>query len=430
MARLLLLILIFFCIASLFFNPWVAGVAYVFNSLLQPQYLWPWAFEGVPIYKITAGLAILGTTFILAKEKGKSAVFREPQNFCLVAIWLLMHLSHFFSPFEGAIVSVSPEIVLSTMNSIVVMYFVLLPLCSNEKAIKYLCYTFIFVGLYYIYWSNIAYINEEWHKFSNNRLKGPLRSPYSDGNVLSVLIVMALPFISFMYLRFRNKWMKLSVIVIIPLAWHSIILFSSRGALLASVVTMALIAYLMNSKKLNLVLVASFFIFLLHQGATILERTTETIERAKFQEEEPINPRLVSWEVGFRLIPKYPVLGVGVQQFETASNSHFPGMSSHVAHNTFLNFSVNSGLFSGIFFLTIIFISLKRLIYCKKIRLDFDDASNYVLASSSIGIVGFFICSIFLDLIIFEPFYILMVLNLLSWRSVSQKNDKDKAINF
>jgi O-antigen ligase len=77
--------------------------------------------------------------------------------------------------------------------------------------------------------------------------------------------------------------------------------------------------------------------------------------------EKPINPRLISWEAGLKLIPKYPILGAGVQKFEAATRAHFPGMTPHVAHNTFLNFSVNAGLPTGLLFLSLIYIGWKRL---------------------------------------------------------------------
>lgn len=418
MARLLLITLILFCAIALIFIPWITGIAYVLNSLLQPQYLWPWVFEGVPIFKITAALAILGSIITLTKRKLSSDIFKETQNYCIVAIWILMHLSHALSPFKSSPVSVPADIVLGTINSIIIMYFVLLPLCESEKALKYLCYTFISVGLYYIYWANNAYLSAEWYKFIGGRLEGPVGSPYADGNALSTLIVMTLPFITLLYFRLKNIFIKLFILSVIPLAWHAITLFSSRAALLASVITIILTAYVLKSKKLNIFMIASFFIFIIYQGSTVLERTTTTIENAKIQGEEPINPRILSWSVGLKLIPEYPLFGVGVQQFESASASHFPGESPHVAHNTFLNFAVNSGLTSGILYLVLIFIVFKRLLRFRNIEIEFSNIFHYVLASSSIGLIGFFICSMFLDLIIFEPFYILLILNLLSYRAI------------
>ncbi|EHJ05139.1 O-antigen ligase family protein [Marinobacter manganoxydans] len=418
MGRLLLYVLIFGAGASLLFAPWIAGLAYVANSLLQPQYIWHWIFHGIPIFRITAGLAILGLLFSIAQKKANLVVYKDKQNFIILIIWAWMHLSHYFSPYKGMPASVSPELVLSTFNSIVIMYFVMIPLFVNEKALKYLCYTFVAVGIYYVYWANSAYINQEWHKFFNNRLVGPSQSPYQDANVLSTLIVMCLPFIILLFFRVKSPIQKAGIILVVPLAWHAMVLFSSRAALLASLISFLPLAYVLRSRKANIVIAMSFILFLFYQGSMLLDRATGTLESATVNAEEPINPRLVSWEAGLKLIPEYPIFGAGVQMFEAATSNHFPGKTPHVAHNTFINFAANTGLITGVLFLTLIYLAFSRLRFARKKKLSLNDNCVFALTASSISIIGFFICSIFLDLIIYEPFYIALIINLISYNNL------------
>ena len=113
--------------------------------------------------------------------------------------------------------------------------------------------------------------------------------------------------------------------------------------------------------------------------------------------------------------PENPIFGAGVQMFEAAVNEHLPGMTPHVAHNTFLNFSVNTGLVTGVIFLLLIYGSLVRFRALLKSKLSLNKISLYALACSSIAIFGFFVCSMFLDLVIFEPFYIALAINLCAW---------------
>ena len=129
---------------SVFFAPWLTALSYVLNSLVQPQYLWPWVFEGVPIYKITAGLTIIAFLFFVSQNRYTLAIYKERQNLSLLFLWALMHLSNLLSPYNGAQASVPPNIVLSTLNSIVLMYFIMLPIFRSDIAIKYLCYLFVF----------------------------------------------------------------------------------------------------------------------------------------------------------------------------------------------------------------------------------------------------------------------------------------------
>lgn len=427
MGRTLLLALLLIVSLSIFYVPWVAGIAYVANSLMQPQYIWPWIFDGIPIFRITAAFAILSFMIAFMQKKLDLSIYKEKQNILLMVLWLWMHLSNWLSPYKGTWASVSPELVLSTLNSIMIMYFVLLPLCNNEKAIKYLCYVFIGCGLYYTYWANNAYLSQEWYRFVQGRLTGPVGSPYRDANTLSTLIVMTLPILVLQYFRTKSRLIKLSIILAVPLAWHALILFSSRGALLATIITLLPTALVVKSKKFNAILITSFSLFLVYQGSLLLNRTTDTIELAATNVDEPINPRLVSWEAGLKLIPIYPLFGAGVQRFEAATRNHFPNMTPHVAHNTFLNFAANTGLPTGLIFLILIFTSVKRYFTVISKEIELSNVNYFATVSSSISLMGFFICSIFLDLIIFEPMYFALLLNLLSWLKIDRNyNDRFK----
>ncbi|MDO3722582.1 O-antigen ligase family protein [Marinobacter sp. chi1] len=402
------------------------------NSLLQPQYIWPWAFEGIPIFNITAALSILGLAiFHLSYSSGYDNgedinVYNRPQNLMIIFIWGWTHISHHLSPFKGGVAFTSPEIVLSTLNAIVIMYFVILGLCKREKTLLYLCYIFIGVGVFYIYWANKAYFGQQWFMFENGRLNGPSRSPYRDGNALSVLIVMCMPFLIFMIFRVNRLWLKILMVLVVPLSWHAIVLFSSRGALLASVVTLLIVSSIIRSTKLNLLIGTCFVLFVAYQGATLLDRTTQTVDLAQQSDEEPINPRLVSWGVGLKIVSVYPIFGAGVQMFQAASQSLFPGESPHVAHNTFLNFAANTGLPNGLLFLALIWLSWSRLLYARKLNMSFDNSDYYALVCSSVSVLGFFVCSIFLDLIIFEPFYIALIINLISYIRVRSQFQEKK----
>ncbi|PTB99219.1 polymerase [Marinobacter sp. Z-F4-2] len=421
MAKFFLFLIIVATGVSTLFAPWLTALSYVLNSLVQPQYLWPWIFDGVPIYKITAGLTAIAFLFFLSKNRGVLYIYKERQNLLLLSLWALMHCSNIFSPYKGALASVSPNVVLNTLNSIIIMYFIMLPLFRSEIAVRYLCYLFILSGSFYIYWANFAYFNEEWFRFVNNRLEGPSRSPYEDANVISTLIVMCLPFMIFLFFRERQRFLKVILVFLIPLAWHAMILFSSRAALLASVISLIAISYIIRSISFNILLAIAFFSFVIYQGSLLLDRTSQTIEVAQSYQEEPINPRLVSWEVGLKLIPEYPLLGAGVQMFEAAAANHFPGETPHVAHNTFLNFSVNAGLISGFIFLSFIWMSFSRLRAARIWGLSINDVNSYALVASSISIIGFFVCSMFLDLIIFEPFYMVLMINLIAYENVKNK---------
>jgi O-antigen ligase len=116
--------------------------------------------------------------------------------------------------------------------------------------------------------------------------------------------------------------------------------------------------------------------------------------------------------VGKKLILEYPLLGAGPQRFQMASMQLFPGESVHVAHNTFINFSANTGLPVGLLFLSMFWFNYKNFQYCKKNKIEKYPILDFVDKSCASALIAYFIAALFLDMIIFEAFYFILMLNL------------------
>lgn len=409
MIRLLTILGLLACLFMLSAAPWASAVAYTLVSIMQPQYVWYWSFESIPIFKISAALAIIAWVIELSRGNINWQIYKTWQFKGVLLIWAWMHLSNYLSPFNHYYAGIGADIVLGTMNTIVIMYFIVLGLINSEKSLKWFAYVLILVGVYYTYWANDHYFSSNWAQFTNGRLDGPKRSPYGDGNALSIVLIVCMPFVLFGIQHFKQKWLKALMILSLPLMWHALILLASRGALISAGVLTLFAATVMKSKMLNKALVLGFVIIILDQGGTLLQRTKTTVSAAQTSSDAPLNPRLVSWSIGAQLIAKYPLFGAGPQRFQMASATHFPGESPHVAHNTFLNFSANTGLLTGLVFISFFFASFKQ--YKKvKDKTEFNSTFNYINRSCAAALLGFFVGAIFLDLIIFEPFYFLLAL--------------------
>lgn len=409
MVKLLALIMLLASAVTVFSMPWVAALSYSVVSILQPQHIWFWAFEGIPVFKITAALAIIGWLIAASQKNIDWDVYKSGQFIGLVLLVVVMHLSNLLSPFSHYFAGVGGDLVLGIMNTILIMYFFVLGLINKKEVLLYCALIMVITTLWYTYEANQAYLQQDWSKFFAGRLRGADTGPYKDGNVLSVVVIVGLPFILFGIQYFQKRWIQIGLLLSIPLVWHALVLYASRGALLSAGVLTLCAAIMMRSKILNIMLVAGFAAFLATQGGALMERAKDTVSASQTQTEQPINPRLVSWSVGARLALQYPILGVGPQRFQYASRLHFPGESPHVAHNTFLNFSANTGLIAGFIFLSFFFISFRQF---GKVRKSVDKASiyAYINNASIVALLGYFVGGMFLDLIIFEPFYFLLVL--------------------
>lgn len=408
MVKILTILALLFTTIMLVSAPYLAALSYTTVSVMQPQYIWFWSFEGIPLFKITAGLSIIAWAIQAAKGEINWAVYSSGQYRALALLVAIMHISNWVTPFDSYFAGTGAEIVLSTMRTIFIMYTIVLGLIQNKKALVIFCYTMLAIAVYYTYWTNKAYFTQDWGMFKAGRFAGLPSGPYRDENAFSILLVILMHFILFGIFFFKDKRIKLGLIILIPFLWHALILCASRGALLSAGISTLFATTLIRSKKLNTILLMAFVGAVIWQGGALLNRTSETVSRAEHSD-EPINPRLASWSVGAKLTGEYPLFGVGPQRFQIASRVHFPGESPHVAHNTLLNFSANTGILAGLIYL---YFFVKSYSNFKYVKLHAKPGSIYAYINNACmcGLLGFFVGAIFLDLIIFEPFYFIVLL--------------------
>ena len=255
---------------------------------------------------------------------------------------------------------------------------------------------------------------------------GPFKSPYNDENKFAMLFVTGMPFLLFGIFYFKSLIIRGIFGLGLLFLWHSIILTGSRGALVA-VAAATLVSYLLiKSRVFGILLVCGLVAAVIYQGGQLLTRTTETVESTKTQTETAVDPRVQSWKTGLGLISKYPILGVGVQRFQEATRIFYPERNPYVAHNTFLNFAANTGLTNGIIYLLLYWLQFKRFRKIRRSETDPSSTMSYVNNSTMVALTGFYVGSMFLDLIIYEPFYFLLLLGLLT----EHFHNKRKSINI
>lgn len=440
MIPILVYFFMFLSVIGILVNPVIPAVFYFMNGIMQPAFIWPWTFpyfSFMSLSKILAIFSILAWMKLAFTQKIDFSIYKNKQSLALLSMWVLMHLSHIFTPYSEYFAGVGSNIVLSSMNTIVIMYFVGLGLLSNadnyKKAFLWMSIMFGFIALYYTYWANDMYLGYRWDMFENGRLISPRGTSIGDQNALSGLIAMGMPFIFLGYFYLKNIFLRWSCLAVLPLLWHSLFLFGSRGAMLALFCTTLLCLHFLKPLKSkdktfkiseeqserfkSIKLIKTFVVIglvaaIIWQGGSMLNRSSSTLAEAQSGGEEPLNPRLVSWSVGGQLIMKYPLLGVGPQRFQMAAQSLFAGKTVHVAHNTFLNFSANTGLPVGLLFLSLFWMNYKNYKYCRTKGIERYPLLEYVNISCSAALIAYFITALFLDLIIFEAFYFILMLNL------------------
>ncbi|MEJ2756828.1 MAG: O-antigen ligase family protein, partial [Gammaproteobacteria bacterium] len=191
--------------------------------------------------------------------------------------------------------------------------------------------------------------------------------------------------------------------------WHAIFLCGSRGALISTAVMTLACLFYSRSKTLSIIVICALILAIITQGKFLLNRAQDTIQRNDAPIDQPIDPRIESWQASIRMIIDHPIWGVGTERFQSAYPDYQAGQT-HVAHNTFFQIAANNGLPSGFIYVMIFYSAWRSH---KKIKKETPPNTDFAFLNDAIfcSMIGFFICSIFLDLLISEILYFLLLLN-------------------
>ncbi|WP_244086120.1 O-antigen ligase family protein [Desulforhabdus sp. TSK] len=415
----LLVISVLTTVFSTLLRPWIGIIAYYFLAILGPQYIWWWTFDGLRVSLWVAIATFGGITFALVKHGLDFTFFRTRLNFWLFVLWLNINISYFLGPYvsQFAASGLSPEQVYSVTNNIFLFYFCSTLVINGPKSLRYLAFVFVIASLYLIFWANNQYFTQNWSQFNMGRLMGPHRldgsSIYGDENAFAMLFVTAIPFIYYLGLAIPKVIYRYLVWLAIPFGWHAVFLTGSRGGLIGLLITVFIVVIQSKRKLLALPLILAFIIAYQWQGGSIMKQRGQMI--ADYQGESSAEMRVTAWSAGLKMIASHPITGVGIGSFITAL-PHFSDTTPRVAHNTFIQFTAESGLGAGFAYLMILgsFLNNCRQIRncCKNNKHHAEIPIIHLLnAASTVSFIGLITCSIFLSLNIYEIFFFLLIFN-------------------
>ncbi len=417
MTTILLYLLIFGTFVASIFHVWLGVTAYYVLAIFAPQSIWFWIFGDLRVSYYMAIAAFLGFIVAFVSKKVDFTVLKNRENLFLIIFWILIHLSLLFSPYAGLNVSES-YYRMEIIDKMFLMYFVAILLIDTKQKFYYFIIIMLVSVVYYTYWGNNQYFSGQ---MSGPRLRGPIYySNYYDENTFAMFFVMGIPFLYFMGYYYKNRLVKYLLWGTIPWAWHAIFLTASRGGLVGISVVTLFMAYRSKSKLIGIGVI--FFIVLAFslQGGLMKERGQTIVEY-----EEVPEPRRESWKVGFNMIKANPLLGVGLNKFVPAYADHSePGATKHVAHSSVIQVAAECGILAGIMFLML---NLNIIIqYWKQRGMNNDTKDPIFLYSGDAimgSLLGFFTCSLFLDLAWYENFYYLLVLSIVRIKLLNQEKN-------
>ncbi len=397
--------------------PWIGVIGYYTLALSQAQSFYPWEFEGSRLTLIVAAATFVGLILAIAMRKADPRVFVCKQNILFLLLVLWVNISYSQSAFNDLLDPVSeftPEFILGTFNKIAVFYLFATMVINDKVRLLALIYMFAAVTIFYTAWSNKVYFTSELWRFGDNgRLNGPIGSLYWDENYLAMVFVLGTPVLFYLGLSARNIVIKYGLWFIIPLCWHGLFLTGSRGGLVSLSAVCTYMFFRSYSKMIPYIMVAGLVTAVIFQSGQLLVRVDSTIEASEVPTEKALDPRLISWQVGYEILSDYPLFGVGVGNFINAFST-YDDTKPHVAHNTFLQFSADSGIVPGVIYLLFFYLQfkvfLKKRQQIKSKGKSVNIQEVYIDDIINCLYLGFFTIALFLDLMLYEFLYFIILL--------------------
>jgi len=372
--------------------PWLGVLAYYLFSVMQMQYLWPQDFGEARVSLIITAATILGLGAATALKMVNWRVLLSPYAFMMLLLILWVNLSYEYSSFISYFeieIALASEDIISTFNKTAVFFLIACLLINTREKLEACIY----------------------------------------------LLVLATPVLYYLGVARQNFFLRYGIWLTIPFTWHALFLAGSRGGLLALGTVCIYIFFRSFHKLASIGIVIGLVLAIVFQSGHLLTRVDTTIEASEQLEqmdtEEKLDPRLISWGVALEIMQKYPVFGVGVGNYINAF-PEFSNTKPHVAHNTFFQFSSQCGVLAGLIYLWFFIIRIPTLRRSAKIagrdsfpcgyKRDYlDDLINSVY-------LGFFIVAIFLDLMIYEILYFVILIGFVKYTLDRQTAPKERRL--
>jgi len=420
MGKILLYFFISLLVIFSLVEPYFGVSSYYFLAILGPQYIWWWVFGHLRISFIVGFVTLLSIFLKIIQRKCDFGFLFTKMNLFVFGLWVCLLISYLLGPYvdNPQYKIFPPQKVFVASIKIFLFYLFSTLAIDSYKKLRFFPFVFVFSVIYLTYWANLQYINQNWSQFNFGRLQGPRSiwgsSIYYDENTFAMVFVTGLPFLvalPFLFKEYFNSLIKkLLAWIPVPFAVHAIFLTGSRGGLLGLLVVSLIPIIFSKRKILILLIIPLLYFFYYWQAGDVMKQRFQTV--SEYHEESSAQQRLKAWKGAWRMIKKYPFTGVGLSSFITALPDFYP-TSPRVAHNTLIEFTAESGIFAGMFYLLIIFSFFKNAFYVRRVLFSRDDFYFlYVLNSATfVSFCGLVVCSMFLSLNYYEIFFYLLLIN-------------------
>jgi putative inorganic carbon (HCO3(-)) transporter len=238
---------------------------------------------------------------------------------------------------------------------------------------------------------------------------------FGNAGDFGVAMCVVTPLAFYLVRAVKSKVLKAGGIIFFLAFVYSILRCGSRGAALGLLV-MALLFWLKTSRKFQSgVLIALFVIGF--WGLAPEPWKERFVSAADYQEDPTASQRLRLWEAGARMFIDNPLLGVGINNFNTNYAVRYYAAGEEgilwAPHNIFVQAGSELGLLGFVSVLVAMFLVFKRNYETRRLlwqnNLQNDWVKNFAYALD-LSLIGYIISGSFLTVLYYPHLYIIMAL--------------------
>lgn len=361
---------------------WLSGFYFVY--CIRPED-WIHPLAVVPLAKITGIGAFLAFLLGSSRENRKFSQLPAESYYLLAMIGILMLSSMVSSVWRGG--AISHTLDFAKVYIVWTLTFLLVTDIGKLRRIIYIqagsvpivCLISIIKG------RGVA------------RLDGVLGGIYSNPNDLAFAIVLSLPFCLMFLLTTRKKLSKLFWAIGMMMMMLALFRTASRGGFITLIVAglVCLWHFGIKGKRLYLIVVSGIavVVLLMTNGEVMLQRFSSMWDDELDTHQEKVayesyEQRAFLMQRAVEGIERYPILGIGTQNFETYSTVW------REVHMTYLQIAVEGGIPSLILYLLFFWRGFRNLRYLLK-RKDLESDLYLFTGALHASLIGFAIGALF-----------------------------------
>lgn len=405
MRSLLLLLIIMMVTPAALLLPHLGVLVWTWLSIMNPHRLsWGFTYD-MPFVLIIASVTLVA--WFLSREP------KLPASTTLM--WLALLFSVHFT--ITTLVALHPEISWPLWNrniKTMVLFFIAATLINSRIRIQAMLWT-IAVSLGYF---GAAGVVATLSSGGRNILAGPPGTMISDNNHIALTLAMLLPVLNYLRTSSANKFVQLTVVMVMGFCLVAVISSYSRGSLIA--IAAGGLAFLWRSKKK--VVIGTFFVVVGLVTVSLMpsqwEERVETLNSVEsVREDGSFSGRVDAWYVSWRIAKDRPLTGAGFSGVEgTIFSKYMPDsgrITGTAAHSIYFQILGDHGFVGLLIYLSMMgcaWLHLRRV--SKRTRLHPHSWAHEMASMLEVSLVIFCVGGAALSVAYHDFILIIMVISM------------------